>query len=44
MAGNVLIWMKILELYSMRWAIEVYFKEAKQHLGFLKEQSNHYAA
>ena len=33
-----------LELYSMRWAIEVYFKEAKQHLGFLKEQSNHYAA
>jgi SRSO17 transposase len=34
----------ILELYSLRWAIEVYFKEAKQHLGFLKEQSNHYAA
>ena len=34
----------ILELYAMRWAIEVYFKEAKQHLGFLKEQSNHYAA
>ena len=28
----------------MRWAIEVYFKEAKQHLGFLQEQSNHYAA
>jgi SRSO17 transposase len=35
---------EILELYSMRWAIEVYFKEAKQHLGLLKEQSNHYAA
>jgi hypothetical protein len=34
----------MLELYSLRWAIEVYFKEAKQHLGFLKEQSNHYAA
>ena len=34
----------ILELYAMRWAIKVYFKEAKQHLGFLKEQSNHYAA
>ena len=34
----------ILELYAMRWAIEVYFKEAKQHLGFLKEQGNHYAA
>ena len=35
---------RILELYALRWAIEVYFKEAKQHLGFLKEQSNHYAA
>ncbi len=35
---------QILELYAMRWAIEVYFKEAKQHLGLLKEQSNHYAA
>jgi len=30
--------------YAHAWAIEVYFKEAKQHLGFLKEQSNHYAA
>ena len=27
----------------MRWAIEVYFKESKQHLGFLKEQARHYA-
>jgi SRSO17 transposase len=35
---------EILELYALRWAIEVYFKEAKQHLGFLKEQSNHYSA
>jgi IS4 transposase len=35
---------EILGLYAMRWAIEVYFKEAKQHLGLLKEQSNHYAA
>jgi len=35
---------EILELYAMRWAIEVYFKEAKQHLGLLKEQSNHYSA
>ncbi len=34
---------EILEIYAMRWAIEVYFKEAKQHLGLLKEQSNHYA-
>jgi len=35
---------EILETYAMRWAIEVYFKEAKQHLGLLKEQSHHYAA
>ena len=35
---------EILQHYAMRWAIEVYFKEAKQHLGLLKEQSNHYAA
>lgn len=28
----------------MRWGIEVYFKEAKQKLGFLKEQSRHYSA
>lgn len=36
--------LRILELYAMRWAIEVYFKEAKQHLGFLKEQGIHYAS
>ena len=35
---------QILELYAMRWAIDVYFKAAKQHLGFLKEPSSHYAA
>ena len=35
---------RILEIYAMRWAIEVYFKEAKQHLGFLKEQATHYAS
>jgi len=35
---------RILELYALRWAIEVYFKEAKQHLGWLQEQSNHYGA
>jgi IS4 transposase len=34
----------VLEIYALRWAVEVYFKEAKQHLGFLKEQSIHYAA
>ena len=30
---------KMLEVYALRWGIEVYFKEAKQHLGFLKEQT-----
>ena len=30
---------KILEVYALRWGIEVYFKEAKQHLGFLAEQT-----
>jgi hypothetical protein len=34
----------VLEIYALRCAVEVYFKEAKQHLGFLKEQSIHYAA
>lgn len=35
---------KILEVYALRWGIEVYFKEAKQNLGLLKEQSTHYGA
>ena len=35
---------KMLEVYALRWGIEVYFKEAKQKLGFLKEQSRHYSA
>ena len=37
---------EILELYVLRWVwvIEVCFKEAKQHLGLLKEKSNHNAA
>ena len=33
---------KILEVYALRWSIEVYFKEVKQNLGFLKEQSGRY--
>jgi len=33
---------KILEVYALRWSIEVYFKELKQNLGFLKEQSGRY--
>lgn len=35
---------KMLEVYSLRWGIEVYFKEAKQHLGFLKEQTFSFAS
>jgi hypothetical protein len=34
---------RILHVYALRWGIEVYFKEAKQHLGLLKEQSTRYA-
>lgn len=34
---------RVLEIYALRWGIEVYFKEAKQKLGFLREQSTHYA-
>ncbi len=39
---------EILQTYSMRWSVEVYFKEIKQNLGFLWEQSwrytTHYAS
>lgn len=35
---------KILEIYALRWGIEVYFKEAKQHLGFLAEQTVSFAS
>ncbi|NQY63357.1 MAG: hypothetical protein HRT38_06415 [Alteromonadaceae bacterium] len=31
----------MLEIYALRWGIEVYFKEVKQKLGFFKEQSRH---
>lgn len=33
---------KILQVYSLRWSIEVYFKEIKQNLGLFKEQSGRY--
>ena len=33
---------EVLLAYSKRWAVEFYFKEIKQHLGFLKEQSSHF--
>jgi hypothetical protein len=35
---------KMLEVYALRWGIEVYFKEAKQHLGFLSEQTASFAS
>ena len=35
---------KMLEVYALRWGIEVYFKEAKQHLGFLTEQTTSFAS
>ncbi len=35
---------KILEIYALRWGIEVYFKEAKQYLGWLKEQTETFAS
>ena len=34
---------KIFEIYALRWSIEVYFKEIKQHFGFLREQTGNYA-
>ncbi|TYP70031.1 MULTISPECIES: transposase [Nitrosomonas] len=30
---------RILEIYALRWGIEVYFKESKRHLGLLMEQN-----
>jgi len=35
---------KALEIYSIRWTIEVFFKECKQHLGLGKCQSNDFDA
>lgn len=34
---------RILETYALRWGIEVYFKEVKQAMGWLAEQSGSYA-
>lgn len=33
---------RILEIYALRWSIEVYFKEVKQGMGWMKEQSGRY--
>ena len=35
---------KVLQVYALRWGIEVYFKEVKQHLGFLSEQTSTFAS
>jgi len=35
---------EILEVYVLRWGIEVYFKEAKQNLGLLREQTRSFAS
>ena len=35
---------KVLEIYALRWGIEVYFKESKRHLGLLKEQTHSFAS
>ena len=35
---------KVLQVYALRWGIEVYFKEAKQHLGLLSEQTSTFAS
>jgi hypothetical protein len=32
----------ILRIYALRWGIEVYFKEVKQTMGWLKEQTGRY--
>ncbi len=33
---------QIFEIYALRWSIEVYFKEIKQHFGFLSSQTGNY--
>ena len=34
----------MLEVYALRWSIETYFRESKQHLGFLQEQTRSMAS
>lgn len=34
---------KVLQIYALRWGIEVFFKETKQNMGLLKEQTGNYA-
>ena len=35
---------RAIEIYQIRWTIEVFFKEAKQHLNLGKSQSNYFNA
>ena len=35
---------RMIELYLMRWSIEVFFKECKQHLGWLDNQSGDFVS
>ena len=39
-----LTFVKAVEIYSIRWGIEVFFKEAKQHFGLGKSQSRDFDA
>lgn len=39
-----LSFLKAIEIYSIRWGIEVFFKEAKQHFGLGKSQSRDFDA
>lgn len=34
----------MLPVCSIRWSVEIYFKEAEQHLGFLSEQTRSFAS
>ncbi|SFM54413.1 transposase, partial [Nitrosomonas communis] len=35
---------RMVEIYALRWDIEVYFKESKRHLGLLKEQTSSFSS
>lgn len=35
---------KVLKVYSLRWSIEVFFKECKQNMGWLNNQSGNYVS
>jgi len=41
---TTLSYIKMMELYQIRWGIEVFFKEAKQYLNLGKSQSNDFSA